>query len=93
MTTRVGILTHSDEEKGLNRSDTTVTMPPELFEKVSYLMLDSSLRHAHNSSFTLLPKFLRWATTTSGSPIRRLLASSGKSYIVLEIDAQKDTLW
>ncbi|KAI0844612.1 GPR1/FUN34/yaaH family-domain-containing protein [Daldinia vernicosa] len=34
MTTRVGILTHSDEEKGLNRSDTTVTMPPELFEKL-----------------------------------------------------------
>ncbi|OTB18209.1 hypothetical protein K445DRAFT_328009 [Daldinia sp. EC12] len=35
MTTRVNtVLNHSDEEKGLHRSETTVTMPPELFEKL-----------------------------------------------------------
>ena len=83
MTTRVNtVLNHSDEEKGLHRSETTVTMPPELFEKVSHTMLESGTSPMLiATSSTLLPRFPRWATTTSDSLIRHLSASLGKPYV------------
>ncbi|KAI2613420.1 GPR1/FUN34/yaaH family-domain-containing protein [Hypoxylon sp. NC1633] len=34
MAHKLGVMNHSDEEKGLHRSETSVTMPPELFEKL-----------------------------------------------------------
>ncbi|KAI1391648.1 GPR1/FUN34/yaaH family-domain-containing protein [Hypoxylon trugodes] len=81
---RVTTLTNHDEEKGLHRTETTVTMPPELFEKL-YLtpkvpqVGDYNKRFANPtplgivgfviSTFTFAMTLMGWAGAEGATPV------------------------